>query len=623
MFGNRARSASSVLILAPAYAILHVNCCSSKGEDPMRMSKLFSQTLREAPSDVEVVSHQLLLRAGFIRQLAAGIFSYLPLARRTIARIEAVLRSEMDAIGGQEIEMPVIHPAEIWKETGRWYKIDTEMGRFLDKSGRDMVLAMTHEEIVGDLVRKEIQSYRQLPRLIYQIQTKWRDDPRPRAGLVRAREFSMKDSYSLDADWEGLDVQYRAHYQAYFNIYTRCGLPVIAVGADVGMMGGSLAHEFMYLTPIGEDTLLLCDQCGYSANRQIALFKKAIAPAEDLKPVEKVATPDTKTIDDLAALLNVPKSKTAKAVFMIASLKAGDDYADRFIFAVVRGDMDVNETKLANVIGAKTLRPAQEDEIRAIGAVPGYASPIGVNGALVVVDEALAVSPNLVAGANEVGYHLLNTNLDRDYKADLVVDIAAAQEGDACPNCGNPMRTSRGVEVGNIFKLGTFYSDALGCTYQDKDGKSKPVIMGSYGIGLGRLLSCIAEQHHDEYGLIWPLSIAPYQVHLVMLGSKDNSTENQAAQLYTDLQAAGIEVLFDDRQEAPGVKFADADLIGVPIRLTVSERAMKQGGIEFKLRHSKDKSVVPANEIIAKVRSEIAALQAEINSKVIEVPFKS
>ncbi len=587
----------------------------------MRMSKLFSQTLREAPSDVEVASHQLLLRAGFIRPLAAGIFSYLPLARRSLTKVENIMRHEMDAIGGQEITMPVVHPAELWKETGRWYQIDAELGRFYDKSGRDMVLAMTHEEVVGDLVRKEIQSYRQLPRLIYQIQTKWRDDPRPRAGMIRAREFPMKDSYSLDADWDGLDAQYRAHYQAYFNIFTRSGLPVIAVKADVGMMGGSLAHEFMYLTGIGEDTLLLCDHCGYSANRQIARFKKTAAEAEPLKPIEKVATPDTKTIDDLAALLKVPKARTAKAVFMVASVGEGDNEVNRFVFAVVRGDMEVNETKLANVVKAKSLRPAQDDEIRATGAEPGYASPIGVKNAFVVVDESVAKSPNLVAGANEAGFHLLNVNYGRDFQADVVADIAAAGEGDACPNCGQPMRTSRGVEVGNIFKLGTRYSDALGCRYLDKDGKSKPVVMGSYGIGVGRLLSCIAEEHHDEYGLLWPISVAPYQVHLMMLGNEDSEPAKLAARLYTDLQSAGIEVLFDDRQETPGVKFADADLIGIPIRLTVSERALKQGGVEFKLRRDKDKSIVPVDTLAAKLKAEIAALQAEIDAKLVQVSF--
>lgn len=589
----------------------------------MRMSQLFSQTLREVPSEAEIPSHQLLLRAGFIRQLAAGIFSYLPLARRSLTKIENIMREEMNAIGGQEVTMPVVHPAEIWQETERWYQIGSEMGRFKDKNGRDMVLAMTHEEVVADLVRKEIRSYRQLPQLIYHIQTKWRDDPRPRAGLIRVREFTMKDSYSLDADWEGLDKQYRAHYQAYFNIFHRCGLPVIAVKSDVGMMGGKLAHEFMYLTPIGEDTLLLCDACKYAANRQIARFRKSPAPAELPLPAEKVATPNATTIEALANFLGVPKSKTAKAVFMIATIPQGKEMTERFVFAVVRGDMEVNETKLANAIGAQSLRPATEAEIRAVGAVPGYASPIGLKDALVIVDDVIPTSPNLVAGANEEGYHMRNVNYGRDYTADIVTDIAAAQDGDACPNCGGTLHSVRGVEVGNIFKLGTRYSDAMGCYFLDKDGNKKPVIMGSYGIGSGRLLACIAEEHHDDRGLIWPITVAPYQVHLVALPGKDSAQVQIAAdQLYQDLVNAGVEVLYDDREESPGVKFNDADLIGLPIRLTVSERALKEDCVEFKRRDQEEKRLIPRAQILIRVQEEIAALHAAIQAKVVPIPFE-
>jgi prolyl-tRNA synthetase len=586
------------------------------------MSQLFSQTLREAPAEAETTSNRLLIRAGFIRQLAAGIFSYLPLARRALTKIENIMREEMNAIGGQEMSMPVVHPAEIWQETERWYQIGSEMGRFKDKNNRDMVLAMTHEEVVADLVRKEIQSYRQLPRLIYHIQTKWRDDPRPRAGLIRVREFTMKDSYSLDADWDGLDQQYRRHYQAYFNIFHRCGLPAIAVKSDVGMMGGKLAHEYMYITPIGEDTLLLCDACKYAANRQIAHFRKPAAPVEALLPVQKVATPDSTTIEDLAKFLNVPRSKTAKAVFLIASIPQGKEIVDRFVFAVVRGDMEVNETKLANAVSAQSLRPATEAEIVTVGAVPGYASPVGLKDALVVVDDAVPGSPNLVAGANEAGYHLLNVNYGRDYKADIVTDIAAAQEGDACPSCGSPLRSVRGVEVGNIFKLGTRYSDSMGCKYLDKDGTEKPVIMGSYGIGSGRLLACVAEEHNDEHGLIWPISVAPYPVHLVALGGREGSDVQVAAdELYQALQTAGIDVLYDDRDESPGVKFNDADLIGLPIRVTVSGRGLSQDSMEFKRRDSSEKSLVPRQQLVARVIAEIAAMKAAIQASVVQVPF--
>jgi prolyl-tRNA synthetase len=589
----------------------------------MRLSNLFGQTLREAPSEAEVDSHKLLVRAAFIRQLGAGLFSYLLLAKRSLTKIEKIMRDEINAIGGQELSMPVVHPADLWKETGRWYQIGSEMGRFLDKSDHDMVLAMTHEEIVADLVRREVQSYRQLPMLVYHIQTKWRDDPRPRAGLIRAREFTMLDSYSLDPDLEALDRQYRAHYQAYFNIFNRCALPTIAVGADVGMMGGTLAHEFMYLTPIGEDTLVHCDNCGYSANRQVARFRKPAAASEAPLPLEKVATPHVATIEALAEFLKVPKGRTAKAVFMVATLPDGQSQVERFVFALVRGDMEVNETKLTNALKAKELRPAREDEIRAVGAVPGYASPLGLDlkQVLIVVDDAVAQSPNLVGGANETGYHMLNTNYGRDYTAAIVTDIASAGEGDPCPTCGQPLRVSRGVEVGNIFKLGTRYTQALGATFLDMDGSIKPVIMGSYGIGSGRLLACVAEAHHDADGLCWPITVAPYHVQLVVLPDSSGGAQREAEAVYASLQAAGVEVLYDDRDERPGVKFKDADLIGLPLRLTVSERSLKQGGVELKRRDQTERVIVLLAEIQTRVLSELATLRAEIAKRVVAVPY--
>ncbi|NWG18057.1 MAG: proline--tRNA ligase [Chloroflexi bacterium] len=588
----------------------------------MRMSRLFSQTLREAPGDAEIASHQLLLRAGFIRPLAAGIFSYLPLARRTLTKIENIVREEMDAIGGQEITMPVVHPADIWKETGRWQAIGAEMGRFQDRAGRDMVLAMTHEEVIGDLVRKEIRSYRQLPALLYHIQTKWRDEPRSRAGLIRVREFTMKDSYSLDADWDGLDKQYRAHYGAYFRIYNRCGLDVIAVRSDTGMMGGRLAHEFMYLTPVGEDTLLVCDGCGYAANREVARFSKPELPHEISLPLEKVSTPGTTTIESLAKFLELPEAKTAKAVFMVATLP--DPEREQFVLAIVRGDMEVNETKLANAVKAKALRPATEDEIRAVGAVPGYGSPVGVKNALVVVDDLIPTSPNLVGGANEAGYHFLNITYGRDYSADVVADITAAREGDACPECGQPLKAVRGVEVGNIFQLGTRYSDALGCTFLDNEGSAKPVIMGSYGIGIGRLLACVAEAHHDDFGLCWPVSVAPYSVHLVLLrdASGERAAEETAETIYEALRRSGIDVLYDDRDERPGVKFNDADLIGCPLRLTVSRKSLEKGGLEMKHRTGSEIVIVPVDGVVYRVRAELALLWDALDAAVGNIPYK-
>ena len=574
----------------------------------MHFSRLFSQTLRETPSEAEVVSHQLLVRAGFIRQLGSGIFSYLPLAYRVINKIMTIMREEMNALDGQEILMPVVQPADIWKETGRYYQIGSEMGRFTDKNGHEMVLAMTHEEVVADLVRGTIRSYRQLPALIYHLQTKWRDDPRPRAGLIRVREFIMLDSYSLDADWAGLDRQYSAHYDAYFRIFKRCGLSTVAVRSGTGMMGGKEAHEYMYLTPIGEDSLLFCDACGYSANRQVASMRKPLPEQEDPLPLEKVATPGASSIEELAAFLDVPAAKTAKAVFFMGQFSAENGGHEELIFAVVRGDMEVNETKVANLVKAAELRPATDEEIRASGAVPGYASPVGLKGVKVIVDDLVARSPNLVAGANLAGFHLRNVNYGRDFSADLVADISAVRDGDGCPQCGAPLRLARGVEVGNIFKLGTRYSDALHCTFLDENGNNQPVIMGSYGIGVGRLLACVAEEHNDDRGLVWPAAIAPYPVHMVVLPGREVDTGAIAASVEAALMAAGLDPLVDDREESAGVKFNDADLIGLPVRLTISERAFKQGGVEMKLRASAESRVIPLDQVVTEVRSMIDLL---------------
>lgn len=596
----------------------------------MRMSQAFIRTLREIPAEADTPGHHLLLRAGFIRQLAAGIFCYLPLARRTLDKIETILREELLAIGGQEITMPVIHPAELWKESGRWYQIDAELGRFKDRAKRDMVLAIRHEEVIADLVRREVRSYRQLPKLLFHIQTKWHDDPRPRAGLIRAREFTMIDSYSLDADWNGLDLQYRRHYQAYFNIFHRCGLDVTAVSADVGMMGGIQAHEFVIFSPIGEDTIILCDSCGYKANRQVARFQKQIPSAENPLPLEKVATPDCPSIEALAHFLAIPKSKTAKAVFLMAEEHSEESSTpiEQFIFAVIRGDMEVNETKLAHAVNARSLRPATEEEIRKVGAEPGYASPIGLNRSQsllpfqVIVDDLIPSCANLVAGANQPGFHMINVNYGRDFQADLITDIASARQGDSCPHCGSVLQAARGIEVGNIIKLGTSYSQKMGCTFQDENGHEKPVLMGSYGIGVGRLMGSIAEIYHDEKGLTWPISVAPYQIYLISLvgkSTKDSQTLNSiqvAEELYDKLTLAGFEVLFDDRDESPGVKFNDADLIGLPLRITVGEKSLRQGCVELKLRTSDERSLIPLQELPDRLRQEIQILNSEIYRRV-------
>jgi prolyl-tRNA synthetase len=571
----------------------------------MYISKLFNTIKRENPANAEITSHQLLVRAGFIHQQAAGIFTMLPLARRSLNKIEAILREEIDAIGGQEMTMPVVNAADIWKKTGRWYQIGSEMGRFKDKNEHDMVLAMTHEEIVSELARDIIRSYRQLPACVYHIQTKWRDDPRPRAGLIRVREFTMLDSYSLDTDPEGMAEQYQAHYEAYFRIYQRCGLPVIAVLADTGMMGGKISHEYMYLTPIGEDTLILCEACGYAANRQVAQFKKESPASEALLPIQEVATPHASSIEELAAFLQIEKNKTAKAVFFMAQLDDPETKLTReqFVFCVIRGDMEVNETKVSNLVKAKELRPATDEEIRAVGAVPGYASPLGVHDALVILDDSIPAAANLVAGANKAGYHLLNTNYPRDYQANLVADIAAAEEGHACPQCGKALTARRGVEVGNIFQLGIRYSNAVGVSYLDEGGLENPVYMGSYGIGVGRLLACLAEEHHDEYGLIWPVNVAPYPVHLVLLQDKAGECERIANALYKTLCEQHLEPLFDDRTDSAGVKFNTADLIGLPMRITISERALQQGGVEIKRRNEKERQIIPLDQVIDLVKA--------------------
>ena len=580
----------------------------------MRMSRMFSKTLREAPNGADTKGYEYLLRAGYIRQMGAGIFSLLPLGFRAAEKIKAIIRSEMEAIGAEEMEMPVVNPADIWKETGRYYSIDKEMSRFKDRYNRDMVLAMTHEEAVTDIARGEIDSYKRLPRLVYQIQTKWRDDPRPRAGLIRVREFTMLDSYSFDKDAEGLDKVYKDHYKAYFRIFSRCALPSIAVGADSGMMGGKISHEYMYLSPIGEDTIIYCPECGYTANRQIAKFQKEYFP-EEMKAIEKKATPEAKTIEALAEYLGIDPRKTAKCVFMVGSFindKNGEE-EDKLIVALVRGDLEVEESKLSNAARANALRPAHEEEIEACGMVPGYASPIGAKGDFIcIVDETVANSNNLVAGANEAGFHYLNTNFGRDYTG-TVADIASARDGFACPVCGKPLKASKGVEIGNIFQLGTRYSEAMNCTYQDENGKQVPVVMGSYGIGVGRLLACLAEEYNDESGLKLPVSVAPYQVHLVSLVKETEIADK----IYEDLEKAGIEVLYDDRKETAGVKFADADLIGIPLRITLGNRSLKEGKVEVKIRATGETTSFLLEDIADEIKAEIAREQAEIDRNIV------
>ena len=575
----------------------------------MRMSNLFSRTLREAPSGADTKGYEYLVRAGYIDQLASGIFSLLPLGFRSIQKISTIVREEMNALGAQEILMPVVNPGDLWKETGRFYSIDREMTRFKDRRDSDMCLAMTHEECCTDLGRNVIDSYKRLPLLVYQLQTKWRDDPRPRAGLIRVREFTMKDSYSFDKDQAGLEKVYKAHYDAYFRIYKRCGLPVVAVGSDSGMMGGKVSHEYMYLSPIGEDTIITCPKCGYTANRQVAKFQKDYFK-EEPKAKELIETPDVKTIDDLCAFLKIDAKKTAKALFMVGTYinDQNGEEEEKLIVGLVRGDMDVEENKLQNAARCNSMRPAHEEEILAAGMVPGFGSPIGCKeGTVVIIDDSVANSNNLVAGANKEGFHYLNTNYGVDYNG-TVADIASAQGGYRCPECGAPLNSSKGVEVGNIFQLGTRYSEAMNCYFQDENGQRKPVIMGSYGIGIGRLLACLCEEYNDEKGLKLPLAVAPYQVHFISL-IKDTEV---ADSICRKLEDAGIEVLYDDRKETAGVKFADADLIGLPVRITLGSRSFAEGKCEVKLRNKEDEVLsFDLDNLVDEVKALLSKLAQE------------
>ncbi len=554
----------------------------------IRASRYFLPTWKEDPAEAELPSHKLLLRAGMIRKLAAGIYTYLPLARRVLHKIENIIREEMNAIGGMEITMPMIHPAELWAETGRLGDFGPILGRFRDRAGREMVLGPTHEEVITDLARREIRSWRQLPLVFYQIQTKFRDEPRPRGGLVRAREFTMKDAYSFHESQEDLDRFYREIYQAYLNIFRRCGLEVVVVEADPGLMGGSESHEFMLPSPYGEDSFIQCERGDYAANLEGAVSVKEEDPPEPLLPIELVPTPNCYTIDAVANFLGLPTRKTAKAVFYRTPKE--------LVFVVIRGDLEVNVAKLARALGTAELWPASEEEIAACGAVPGYASPIGIrrDGVKVVVDDSIPKAKNLVAGANREGFHLKNVNFPRDFQADIVADVAVAREGDGCPRCGGRLRIHRAIELGHIFKLGTKYSEAMGATFLDRQGKSRPLIMGCYGIGVGRLLAAVIEAHHDEAGIIWPVHLAPFEAVVSVLDPKQPSLLRLGEELAQALAEADLEVLLDDRDQSAGEKFHDAKLLGIPVLVVVGPRAAGQKQVELERRRDGAKFLVPA-----------------------------
>ena len=555
----------------------------------MRRSQLFGRTLRDIPSEAEIPSHQLLLQAGMIRRLVVGMYSYLPLAQRALRKIENILREEMDAMGGQEIDMPLVQPAGLWQETGRWeLLVGKELAGFEDRFGRKLVLAMTHEEAVTDIVRNQTNSYRQLPLMLYQIKLKFRDEPRPRAGLIRVREFAMKDAYSFHVDEADLDRYYAQVHQTYLNIFDRSGIDVVTVESDPGIIGGTEAHEFMLVADSGEDKIIFCNGCDYRANAEVAVMQKSQVDNGVPEAIEEIETPSQTTIEDVANYLGVKKEQTLKAVFYSTD--------ENLIFAAIRGDIEVNETKLKKAVGATDLWFSTDAELQRYGLVAGYASPIDVKGIKVVVDDSVASTTNLVAGANKSGYHLKNMNFPRDFKADIVTDISMAREGMTCAHCGGTLTEKRGIEVGNIFKLGTKYSEAMHATYLSQKGRPQLLFMGCYGIGIGRLLASIVEANHDKDGIIWPPAVAPYQVHLMHIGREDE-VRQRAEALYMQLRARGYEVLYDDRQESPGVKFKEADLLGMPLRLTISQRTLETDSVEVKRRPEEKKDVVKLDEL--------------------------
>lgn len=566
----------------------------------MRMSKLVGRRIKEDPKDAQTISHKYVIRGGYARPVSAGIYSLLPLGKRVIDKIEAIIREEMDGIDGQEVLLPVVLPADLWRESGRFESVGPELLRFEDRNGKDMLLGMTHEEAVVHLVRSEVSSYKQLPVMVYQIQTKYRDEARPRAGLIRVREFTMKDAYSFHESQGCLDAYYQKAHAAYERIFTRLGMGnVISIESDPGMMGGSVSHEFMAIAESGEDTVFMSPDGRYRANREIAVSAVEFAKSAP-EPLEKVATPGKKSIEEVAEFLGIGADETGKAVF----------YADAdggLVFAMIRGDFEVNENKLMKHLGSPALTFANDGQIRAAGAEPGYASPLGLDHdkVRIVIDRSVAESSNLVVGANEPDHHLRNFNFERDLPDAEVTDIALARAGDPCPVTGEPLIETRGIEVGNIFQLGTKYSAAMRCDYLDANGKAKPMIMGCYGIGVGRAMASVIEQSHDEWGPVWPMSIAPYQVHLCSLNPNKDGVREAADKLYDELTAAGIEVLYDDRGEKAGFMFKDADLIGVPFRLVVSPKHLPDGKVEFKRRGIRDGDLLPLDGLAETMRGMV------------------
>lgn len=565
----------------------------------MRMSSLLAPTLREDPAEAEVVSHRLMLRAGFIRKLAAGVYTYLPLGYRVIKKIEKIVREEMDKAGGQELLMPAIHPAELWQETGRWDVYGEEMMRFADRNGRPFCLGPTHEEVITDLVRREISSYRSLPVLLYQIQTKYRDEIRPRFGLMRAREFIMKDAYSFDRDEEGLDESYRSMYQAYNNIFRRCGLDFRPVEADSGAIGGQSSHEFMVLAENGEAEIAFCEACDYAANTELAkAIPQPVKQPEGEDPLVLVPTPGVKTIEDLTGFFKVPPERFIKTLIYRTV------YRDReeLVAVLLRGDRELNEVKLLNRLHALHVELAGEEQIRQVTHAPvGFAGPVGLT-VPVYADWEVKDMKNAIAGANQADSHYTGVNPGRDFSPAEYLDLRLAVEGDQCPKCGHSLHLARGIEVGHIFKLGTKYSEAMSATFSDEKGEEKPVIMGCYGIGIGRTAAAAIEQNYDEAGIIWPMPIAPYHVVVVPVNAREENQMLEAERIYRELWQQGVEAVLDDRDERPGVKFKDADLIGFPLRITVGPKGLAEGKVELKFRRTGEMRLVALADIVDEIK---------------------
>ena len=557
----------------------------------MRWTRSLIPTLRDDPADAEAISHKLMVRAGLVRQLAAGIYVYLPLGLRVIEKVNAIIREEMNGIGGQEIEMPVLHPAEIWQQSGRWDVIGGEMFRLKDRNGRDMCLGMTHEEVIAWLAAREIRSYRDLPQIWYQIQTKERDEARPRSGVLRTREFLMKDSYTLDPDAAALEISYHAHKDAYCRIFDRCGITYVVVQSDPGMMGGSGSHEFMAPSAAGEDDVALCDACGYAANVELARGVPSPAAVSEAAR-EEVATPGTRTIAEVSAQLRIDPAATIKTLVFIGP--------EGPVLALVRGDHALHERKLARALQAEARSAHPEEVKQHLGVAPGSVGPLGVRGARIIADESLRQG-RYVVGANREGFHVVGVTPGTDFACEWA-DLQVALAGEGCPNCGKPLRIERVIEVGNIFKLGTTYSVPLGATYLDERGQQQPIVMGSYGIGPARIAAAAVEQRHDADGIVWPWAIAPFHVHLVPVSVKDGGQMAAAEEIYQALRAAGFDVLMDDREERAGVKFKDADLVGIPIRVTIGNALAKEGVVEVRQRGTRTDRRVPKAEVVAVVR---------------------